>query len=129
MQNVSVLLVEDNRDDEYITLWTLKKIGLTNVTIAHDGLEALELLHGNIETGTKTTCAPDVIFLDLKLPKIDGLVVLERIRMDERTKDLKVIILTSSEDPHDKEVCLKLGVSGFLSKPLKDKAILNQNIL
>src|SRR5579864_8215684 len=94
-----ILLVEDNPDDEALTLRALRKHNVTNqVVVAHDGAEALEWLfatgqHSNRDAHT----VPQVILLDLKLPKVDGLEVLRRIREDERTKLLPVVILTSSK--------------------------------
>ncbi|MBF0500631.1 MAG: response regulator [Candidatus Riflebacteria bacterium] len=117
MSNRTILLVEDNRDDEFLTLWMLKKAGFTNITIARDGSEALTLLHGNKLLGIREVCAPDIIILDLQLPKISGLEVLREIRSDERTKDIDVFILTSSNDPKDRNECCDLGVTAFFSKP------------
>jgi CheY-like chemotaxis protein len=122
------MLVEDNNDDEELAIWVLKKIGMNNITVARDGLEALDMLHGNEVSGIEATCRPDMIILDLRLPKIDGLDVLRRIRSDERTKDIKVYALTSSDDPYDREVCAELGVPAFFSKPLKANAVLNLNL-
>lgn len=119
MQNLSVMLIEDNRDDKELAIWVLSKIGLFDVTVARDGQEAINMLHGNTNSAVGPTCQPDVILLDLRLPKIDGLEVLRRIRSDERTKDINVLALTSSEDPHDIHTCQELGVTAFLSKPLK----------
>jgi CheY-like chemotaxis protein len=128
MRNISVLLIEDNCDDEWFAKWTLKKIGLTDVTTARDGYEALLKLHGDNFRGIGKSCAPDIILLDLRLPKIDGLEVLRRIREDERTKTTAVLILTSSEDPHDKEVCRKLGVTAIFPKPLTEEALVKLNL-
>src|SRR6185369_6936899 len=123
MRDVSVLLIEDNRDDEWSAKWTLKKIGLTNVTTARDGYEALLKLHGDDQRSIRKSCSPEIILLDLRLPKIDGLEVLRRIRDDERTRNTTVLILTSSEDPHDKDVCKKLGVTAIFPKPLTEEAL------
>lgn len=120
------MLVEDNCDDEWITLRVLKKTGLNKVTVASDGFEALQLLYG--DQSDEGTGPPDLIILDLRLPKIDGLEVLKRIRSDERTKNCSVLILTSSEDPHDKEVCVALGVTAFFPKPLQEEDILMLNL-
>ena len=128
MSNVSVLLVEDNCDDEWFAKWMLKKIGLTNITTARDGYEALLLLHGDKLRSIRESCSPEIILLDLRLPKIDGLEVLRRIRDDERTKNITVLILTSSEDPHDNEVCTRLGVTAFFPKPLTEEALVKLNL-
>jgi two-component system response regulator len=125
MNMPSVLLVEDNKDDQVLALWVLNKLGLNNVTVASDGLEALHLLHGNSGAGVDVSCKPDIIILDLRLPKLDGLDVLRRLRSDERTKDISVYALTSSEDPYDKQVCNELGVPAFFAKPLTEKAVLD----
>jgi two-component system response regulator len=128
MRDISVLLIEDNCDDEWFAKWTLKKIGLANVTTARDGYEALLMLHGDDLRSIRKSCSPAIILLDLRLPKIDGLEVLRRIRDDERTKTVTVLILTSSEDPHDKEVCKKLGVTAILPKPLAEEVLVKLNL-
>ena len=117
MLDLTVLLVEDNRDDEELALWSLKKVGITRVTVAHDGLEALTRLLG------EENPLPEVLLLDLRLPKIDGLEVLRQLRDNERTRGLRVFALTSSEDPQDKKVCSELGVIAFFSKPLDGKKL------
>lgn len=118
MTDLTVLLVEDNRDDEELALWSLKKTGFSKVTVAHDGLEALSMLFSEPEKQL-----PDIVLLDLRLPKIDGLEVLRQLRCDDRTKALKVFVLTSSEDPQDKKVCSELGVVAFFSKPLEGEKL------
>ena len=128
MKDFSVLLIEDNKDDEWLTLRSLKKIGLEKVTVARDGMTALSMLLGDQETGGKVSCAPDLVMLDLRLPKIDGLDVLRKIRADPLIGKVKVCVLTSSEDPHDMEVCKKLGVLDFFSKPLDEKKMKNFNL-
>ncbi len=128
LSDISVLLIEDNCDDEWLARWVMKKIGITDVTIAHDGQEALLMLHGDDPNGIRKSCSPDIIILDLRLPKIDGLEVLKQIRQVDRTKNSTVIILTSSEDPDDKEVCRKLGVTAFFVKPLSKEALMKLNL-
>ncbi len=123
MQDISILLVEDNRDDEELALWALRKGGLTNVACARDGLEAVTMLQGDPEHGVRESCFPDLVLLDLRLPRIDGIDVLKRLRIDERTKRLKIIVLTSSEDPNDQRICSDLGVLAVLSKPLDEKVL------
>jgi len=113
MDPLSILLVEDNTDDEYIALHVLGKAGFHGVTVARDGMEALRLLFD------ETRALPRLLLLDLRLPKIDGLEVLRRIREDERLKQLPVTILSSSEDLKDKENCHRLGILAFLSKPIR----------
>lgn len=115
-----ILLVEDNPDDEALTLRALKKNKIRNeVVVAHNGVEALDYLFG---TGTHanrdTSILPQVILLDLKLPKIDGLEVLRRLRADERTSLLPVVILTSSKEEHDLINGYKLGANSYIRKPV-----------
>jgi len=115
----SILLVEDNSDDEFLALRTLHKMGFNEVRVARDGREAINLLLGDEVTGAPPRVEnPRFVLLDLRLPKLDGLEVLRKLRGDERTRTLPIYILTSSEDPHDKEVCRELGTLGFLPKPL-----------
>ncbi len=123
MRDISVLLVEDNQDDEELALWALRKVGLTRVSCARDGHEALTMLLGDPERGVPELCFPELVLLDLRLPRIDGIDVLKRLRSDDRTKRIKVIALTSSEDPSDQKICCDLGVLAFLSKPLNEKLL------
>ena len=116
----SVFLVEDNADDEELACWALKKVGITRVTVARDGAEAIDKL-----INSNPTSLPDLVLLDLRLPKIDGIDVLKQLRAAEPTRHLKVIALTSSEDPQDKEACRQLGVAAFFSKPLNEKTLLS----
>ena len=124
MKDILVLLIEDNKDDEWLALKALEKIGLKNVIVASDGQAALSMLYGNQPSKEGASRTPGLIILDLKLPKIDGLDVLKRIRTDQLTTDIKVCVLTSSEDPRDKNACKELGVP-FFSKPLDGKVMLN----
>ena len=98
-----ILLVEDNPDDEALTLRALSKNHLANgVVVARDGVEAIEFLFGTgAHAGRDVSNLPEVVLLDLKLPKLDGFEVLRRIRADERTKTLPVVILTSSKEERD----------------------------
>jgi CheY-like chemotaxis protein len=122
-KSISALLVEDNVDDEYLSIRTLNKVGLNTVAVARDGLEAIKMLQGDVNSGIEATCRPDVIFLDLRLPKIDGVDVLRRIRAGEGTKFIKVIVLTSAEDPRSKQACHDLAVAAYLSKPLQENDV------
>jgi len=106
-----VLLAEDNADDEYLAIWALKHAGIKEIAVVRDGSEVLDRLSG-------PEPFPDLLVLDLCLPKIDGREVLRRVREDFRTRKLPILILTSSEDVGDKEVCRRLGVIDFVSKPL-----------
>jgi two-component system response regulator len=115
-----ILLVEDNPDDEELTLRALKKSKIANrVIVARDGEEALDYLFG---TGAYSARdfkdTPTVVLLDLKLPKIDGLEVLRRIRANEPTRFTPVIILTSSKEEGDLLEGYKLGVNSYVVKPV-----------
>lgn len=115
-----ILLVEDNPDDEALTLRALKKNNILNeVVVAHDGVEALDFLFATGPyTGRDIRIMPQIILLDLKLPKIDGLEVLRRLRADSRTKLLPVIILTSSSEETDITNGYHLGANSYVRKPV-----------
>ena len=116
-----ILLVEDNPDDEALTLRALKKNNILNpVVVAHDGVEALDFLFGTgIYEGRDVKEKPMVILLDLKLPKIDGLEVLKRLRKDERTRLIPVLILTTSNEEQDIIKSYSLGVNSYVRKPVE----------
>lgn len=116
MSDATILLVEDNCDCEELALRALRKAGFIAVDVARDGAEAIGKLFGAASGGVSAW--PSFVLLDLKLPKIDGVDVLQRIREDERTRGLKVFALSASEDPRELDRCLSLGVSAVLSKPL-----------
>ena len=120
MKDKVILLVEDNPDDEALTLRALKKSNILNdVTVAHDGVEALDFLFGEGSYSDRdTSVMPQVVLLDLKLPKIDGLEVLRRVRADKRTKLLPVVILTSSKEERDMIEGYKLGANSYIRKPV-----------
>ena len=122
MQEAEILLVEDNSNCEELALRALKKAGYCKVAVARDGAEALGMLLGEEIAGAGHR-EPNFVLLDMKLPKIDGLGVLQRIRSDERTKRLKVFALSSSEDPKDLEECRNLGVLAVLPKPLNAETL------
>jgi len=109
----SVMLVDDNIDDVFLTNRTLRKAGIDAVRVAGDGQEALDMLLAPEEP------LPELLILDLRLPKIHGLKVFTEIRRNNRTMALPVLILSSSEDPKDRETCFKLGAIAFLNKPLE----------
>jgi two-component system response regulator len=115
-----ILLVEDNPDDEALTLRALKKNNIKNeVVVARDGAEALDYLFGTGKyAGRDTAHLPQVVLLDLKLPKIEGLEVLRRVRTDERTKLLPVVILTSSNEDQDRIAGYGLGANSYVRKPV-----------
>ena len=116
MNNKAILLVEDNPDDEALTLRALKKNGILNeVALARDGQQALDYFFGE---GASARDAPAVVLLDLKLPKIDGLEVLRRIRADERTRLQPVVILTSSREEQDLMTGYRLGANSYIRKPV-----------
>jgi two-component system response regulator len=116
----AILLVEDNPDDEALTLRALKKNNIKNeVVIAHDGAEALDYLFGTGKyAGRNTDVLPQVVLLDLKLPKVEGLEVLRRVRADKRTKLLPVVILTSSNEEQDRIDGYGLGANSYVRKPV-----------
>lgn len=120
MSKRNILLVEDNPDDVALTLRALKKNNIANeVIIAKDGVEALDYLLGEgAYAGRDASQIPAVILLDLKLPKVDGLEVLERLRKDERTKLAPVVVLTSSKEEQDLVRSYKLGANSYIRKPV-----------
>jgi two-component system response regulator len=120
VNNKFILLVEDNADDEALTIRALKKNNIRNqVVVAHDGAEALDYLFGlRAYEGRDTSALPQIVLLDLKLPKVDGLEVLKRIRSDARTKRLPVIILTSSKEERDLLDGYDLGANSYVRKPV-----------
>jgi len=115
-----ILLVEDNPDDEALTLRALKKNNIKNeVVVAHDGAEALDYLFGTGKhAGRNVDVLPQVVLLDLKLPKVEGLEVLRRVRADKRTKLLPVVILTSSNEEQDRIDGYGLGANSYVRKPV-----------
>ena len=120
MDKKIILLVEDNPDDEAMTLRALKKNNIQNeVVVARDGEEALNYLFGDAGAGSgKNPPLPMVVLLDLKLPKVDGLEVLRRIRADSRTRLLPVVILTSSKEEQDLSSGYSLGANSYVRKPV-----------
>lgn len=120
MERKLILLVEDNPDDELLTLRAIKKNNIANeVVVARDGAEALDYLFAQGSyAGRDASDIPEVVLLDLKLPKIDGLEVLERIRRHERTKLLPVVILTSSKEEQDLVRSYSLGANSYVRKPV-----------
>jgi two-component system response regulator len=121
MNSKSILLVEDNRDDEELTLMALKESNIVNeVVVTRDGAEALDYLFATGKyTGRSLQIMPQVILLDLKLPKLDGLEVLERIRANPLTKLIHVVILTSSSQEEDMINSYSLGANSYVRKPVE----------
>lgn len=120
MQKKVVLLVEDNPDDEALTLRALKKHNLANeIVVARDGQEALDYLFGEGEHAARDISnLPQVILLDLKLPKVDGLQVLEQLRDNDLTRNVPVVILTSSSQEQDMMRSYELGANSYVRKPV-----------
>jgi CheY-like chemotaxis protein len=120
MRKKIILLVEDNPDDELLAIRALEKNNIMNeVVVARDGAEALDYLFGaGAYAGRDMSVMPQIILLDLKLPKIDGLEVLRRLRNDERTKLLPVVVLTSSKEERDLTESYSLGANSYIRKPV-----------
>jgi two-component system response regulator len=114
-----ILLVEDSQDDVDLTLRAFKRHNITNaVVVASDGAKALEYLFGSDDGATPPGALPAIVLLDLNLPKVNGLEVLERIRADDRTRFLPVVILTSSNEQQDLVEGYKLGANSYVRKPV-----------
>jgi two-component system response regulator len=115
-----ILLVEDNQDDELLMIRAFKKNGIVNeVIVARDGVEALDYLFGEgVHAGRDLSAQPQVVLLDLNLPRIGGLDVLRRIRNNERTKFQAVVILTSSKEEEDILRSYSLGANSYVRKPV-----------
>ena len=116
MNDKQILLIEDNPDDRDLTIRALKKNNVLNpVSVASDGAEALTMLLGDGQDDQEN---PALILLDLNLPKIDGLEVLRRIRADQRTRVLPVVVLTSSKEENDISTAYSLGANAYVRKPV-----------
>lgn len=114
-----ILLVEDNARDEALTLRALKKSNIVNdVVVVHDGVEALDYFFGE-SAGDSPQATPQLVLLDLKLPRVDGLEVLRRLRADERTRRLPVVIFTSSSEEEDVIESYSLGANSYVRKPVE----------
>lgn len=120
LEPIELLLVEDNPQDLELALRALKKDNLANrIQVARDGAEALDFLFGEgANAGREFPAAPKVILLDLKLPKIDGLEVLRRLKADARTRSIPVVVLTSSNEQSDLVESYQLGVNSYIVKPV-----------
>jgi len=119
--NIEILLVEDNASDAEMTIAALKKNGLANRLLrVKDGAAALDFIFAEGEyAGRNIEDKPKVILLDLKLPKVNGIEVLKKIRTDERTKNIPVVMLTSSKEDPDIKNCYDLGVNSYVVKPVE----------
>jgi two-component system, response regulator len=114
-----ILLVEDNPDHVALTIRALKKNNIANnVVVATDGAQALDMLYARGEYEGKPIYTPNVVLLDLKLPKVDGLEVLRTLRADERTRLLPVVILTSSDEEMDVVQSYRFGANSYIRKPV-----------
>lgn len=120
MSDQVILLVEDDPDDETLTVRALRKNRILNdVVVAHDGVEALDYLFGQGQyAGRDTREMPQVVLLDLRLPRLDGLEVLRQLRADERTRLLPVVVLTASDEEKDIVETYRIGSNSYIRKPV-----------
>jgi two-component system, response regulator len=117
--HLEILLVEDNQNDAELSLYTLKKFKIANsIYHARDGEEALSYLFGKPSAGEKLANVPRLILLDLKLPKVNGLEVLRKLKSDPRTQSVPVVVLTSSREERDIIESYDLGVNSYIVKPI-----------
>jgi len=116
----SILIIEDNPDDGLLTIRAFKKLNFKNVTLAETGTEALQHIFGEPDSNENKTelNRPDLILLDLNLPVIDGFSVLRKIRADQRTRTIPIIVLTSSGEESDIEKSYELGANSYIRKPV-----------
>jgi two-component system response regulator len=118
-KEVEILLVEDNSSDEELAIIALKNNNITNkIQVARDGAEALEYLFGSVDGETLKCAGPMVVLLDLKLPKIGGLEVLRRIKMNPEAKKIPVVVLTSSSEEKDLVESYRIGANSYIRKPV-----------
>ena len=120
MNNKQILLVEDNPDDVKLTLRALERSRIANeVVVVQDGVEAIEYLSGTGKfSGRNSDVLPQVVLLDLKMPRMDGLEFLQRIRAEEKTRLLPVVVLTTSSEDRDRIESYKLGANSYVRKPV-----------
>lgn len=120
MAEMKILLVEDNPDDELLILRELRRQNVVNkIAVVRDGVEALDYLFGEGDHAERdANDCPTLMILDLKLPKLDGLEVLRRVRVDARTKLMPIVVMTSSDEEKDIVVSYSLGANGYVRKPV-----------
>ena len=120
-KEIEILLVEDNIDDAEMTIRALKKNNLANRLLhVRDGAQALDFIFAEGEYSSRhIENMPNLMLLDLKMPKVSGIEVLQRIKMDERTKKIPIVMLTSSKEDPDIKECYALGVNGYVVKPVE----------
>jgi len=115
-----ILLVEDDPKDIELTINALGEYNLANeIEIVHDGVEALDYMYRRGAFASRPNGNPVVILLDLKMPKVDGIQVLNQLKSDERMRSVPVVVLTSSRETHDLDECYKLGVNAYVVKPVR----------
>ena len=120
LDEIEILLVEDNPTDAELTIRALKKKNLANKLVwVKDGAEALDFLFSTGAYADRREGLPKLVLLDLRMPKVDGLEVLQQIKADERTKKIPVVVLTSSKEDEDIVESYKLGVNSYVSKPVE----------
>jgi two-component system, response regulator len=121
MQTIQILLVEDNESDAELCIHALKKVNLANHLIwLRDGAEALDFIfRRGMYSERNPAGEPNLILLDLRMPKVDGIEVLKELKGDERMKSIPIIVLTSSTENPDLEECYRLGANSFVSKPIE----------
>lgn len=121
LNKIEILLVEDNMSDAEMTIRALKKNNLANKLLhLKDGAEALDFIFGQgIYSDHKVENIPKVILLDLKMPKVNGIEVLQKVRADDRTKKIPIVVLTSSNEDPDIQQCYRLGANSYVVKPVQ----------
>jgi two-component system response regulator len=121
LNEVEVLLVEDNPSDAELTMRALKKKNLANKLVhVKDGVEAIDFLFAQgAYANRRVENGPKIVLLDLKLPKVNGIEVLRRIKSDDRTKKIPVVVMSSSREDSDLSMCYELGVNGYVVKPVE----------
>jgi two-component system response regulator len=119
MKTSTILLVEDNADDAELAMRAFERTSVKNaIVLARDGAEALDYLFATGRYAESPAEPPDVVLLDLKLPRIDGIEVLRRVREDQRTRRLPIVVMTSSREAADVSRCYELGANSYVRKPV-----------